>query len=87
MTAHYFYKFYARCQIAKMVETYYEDMRNNQTDFVFETPAQIKQRLKAMEYYNRCLRIRQAKERGDGSEVTQATTVPFHKIEAAVVKL
>ena len=35
----------------------------NVHDFVYETPAEIRQRKKAMEYYHRCVRIKEAKRK------------------------
>lgn len=63
----------------------------NVHDFVYETPAEIKQRKKAMDYYHRCLRIKEAKRKAKLSEgpqtISQPVTLEFAKIENAIIKL
>lgn len=74
-TARHFYRYYAKVQIDKMVAQYYNDMKFNKKDFIYENPSQIKQRKKAMEYYARCIRIKKAKKLQKESGEPQTVTV------------
>lgn len=63
-------------------------MEINSKDFVYESPEQIKRRKQALEYYQRCLRIKQArKDNKDGVEIGISKTIEFSKIESAIVSL
>ena len=66
-------------------------MKSNMQDFVYEQPEQIRQRKRAMDYYHRCLRIKQAKQRAaqsnDVANVSEPVTIEFAQIEKAIVKL
>jgi len=63
-------------------------MEANTKDFVYETPEQFKKRKQAMEYYNRCLRIREAKaKKQDGQTIGGFETIKFSRIEQAIVSL
>ena len=88
----YFYRFYAHTKLISLVESYRRDMLCNVRDFVYETPSERRQRKKAMEYYARTLRIKQAKEKAKLTgkelvEISEPETIEFAKIEAAITKL
>jgi hypothetical protein len=63
-------------------------MQINSKDFVYETPEQFKRRKQAIEYYERCMRIREARKiKKDGYAIGTPKTIEFSKIEQAVVSL
>ena len=63
-------------------------MQINSKDFVYETPEQFKRRKQAIEYYERCIRIREARKiKKDGQAIGTPKTIEFSKIEQAVVSL
>lgn len=76
-----------------MVGVFFRDMQCNMHDFVFEFPNEIKARHKAMEYYQRCVRIREAKRKqkeGNGIGeivVTEGVTIGYDRIERTIIKL
>ena len=73
--------------------TYFNDMKHNLKDFIYETPEEIKGRHKAMEYYRRCMRIKEARNRmkqginEDEIVITEGVTISYTKIQNAIVKL